>query len=172
MPSTAAPLAPKSVYTQNAKATNPACPVLPIAEVADRITALMAQLPQTSQWQSWFVRFTSQFKQNMAELEALMHYSSSPAVWDIARLTRKKAQQKLSPVEQQELDCLTTYHDSPVVHDITSLKLKAYTHSLSVDEQKELTNLQRNLYQGKGIPPQVLDLLWAQPPQKLADHFI
>ncbi|WP_303672891.1 hypothetical protein [Vampirovibrio chlorellavorus] len=147
-------------------------PITPPTGVARRMAALMAQLPEASRWQRIFLRFTSQFKQNMAELEALMHYSSSPAVWDIARLTRKKAQQKLSPTEQQELDCLTTFHDSPSVHRITSLKLKEYTRSISVVEQRELTHLQRNLYQGKGIPTQVLDLLWTQPPQNLSDHFI
>ncbi len=147
-------------------------PVAPPIRVARRIAALMAQLPQPSRWQRLFLRFTSQFKQNMAELEALMQYSSSPVVWDIAHLNRKKAQKKLSPMERQELDYLTIYHDSPAVHRITTLKLKEYAQTLSMAEQRELTHLQRNLYQGKGIPSQVLDLLWSEAPQNLTDSFI
>jgi hypothetical protein len=162
----------KPVSSPLAQLKSPVSHIVPPVGVAGRIAALMVQLPQPSRWQRLFLRFTSQFRQNMAELEALMHFSSSPAVWDIARLTRKKAQQKLSPVEQQELDCLTTYHDSPSVHRITSLKLKAYRHCLSVEEQRELTHLQRNLYQGQGIPAQVLDLLWSQRPQHLTNDFI
>lgn len=147
-------------------------PVTPPVRVARRIATLLAQLPQPSRWQRLILGFTSQFRQNMAELEALTQYSSSPVVWDIAHLNRKKAQKKLSPLEQQELDALILYHDSPAVHRITTLKLKEYTHTLSVVEQRELRHLQRNLYQGKGIPAQVLDLLWTQPPQHLTDSFL
>ncbi|WP_373531397.1 hypothetical protein [Vampirovibrio sp.] len=130
--------------------------------VNHRIGVLLANLARPNQWLLWIARFSQQFKQNLAELEALLQYGHSDVVWDIAYLNRKKVAQKLNPVEQQELSCLTVFHDSPFAKRITQLKLKEAADNLSRDEQKELTHLQRNLYRETGVPAQLIELLWPQ----------
>lgn len=134
--------------------------------VNNRIGVLLANLAQPNQWRLWISRFSRKFKQNLAELESLLQYGNSHVVWEIAYLNRKKAAQKLNPVEQRELNYLTLYHDSPSARRITDLKLKESFASLSAQEQRELTDLQRNLYQDTGVPDQLLELLWPQTHQR------
>lgn len=128
--------------------------------VTTRIQILINHLAQSNRWQLLFSRFSKKFKQNLAELETLLQYGSSHAVWEIAFLSRKKASEKLSPVEQKKLGYLTLFHDSPAVQEITQLKLKNDFEGLTPKEQRELTQLQRNLYPNSEIPHQLLELLW------------
>ncbi len=130
--------------------------------VSTRIHILINHLSQPNRWQLLLSRFSRKFKQNLAELETLLQYGSSHAVWDIAFLSRKKVAEKLSPVEQKKLNYLLLFHDSPAVQEITSLKLKNDFDTLTPQEHRELTQLQRNLYQNDEIPSQLLELLWPQ----------
>lgn len=139
--------------------------------VTTRIRILINHLSQPNQWRFWLARFSRKFKQNLAELEALLQYGSSHAVWEIAYLNRKKAAEKLSAVEKRELNYLTLFHDSPSVRQITDLKLKEEFGNLSPQEHRELTHLQRNLYQGSEIPTQLLELLWPHHQTRQADWF-
>ncbi|HEY9745028.1 MAG TPA: hypothetical protein V6C99_02290 [Oculatellaceae cyanobacterium] len=128
--------------------------------VAHRIRILSAKLVQPSWLGRFLLRFSRQFKMNMAELEALIQYGHSEAVWEIAYLKRKQAARKLTPVEEAELQYLQLYHDSPEVLRITQLKLKEAFGQLSLEEIRELTALHRNLYCTQQIPGHLLELFW------------
>ena len=140
--------------------------------VTTRVHILINHLSQPNHWRFWLTRFTRKFKQNLAELEALLQYGNSYAVWEIAYLNRKKAAEKLSPREQRELNYLTLFHDSPSVRQITNLKLKEEFDDLTPQEHRELTSLQRNLYQDNGIPAQLLELLWPHHQNRQPDWFL
>ncbi len=135
--------------------------------VAHRIRILSAKMAQPHRWGLLALRFSRKFRQNLAELEALVQYGHSRAVWEIAYLLRKKAAQKLSDVEKSELNLLTTYHDCRDVLEITQLKLKEQFGQLSEEETRTLSELHRNLYR-HGQPHQMLDLIWSDP-QSSAD---
>lgn len=130
--------------------------------VSTRIQILINHLSQPNRWRLLLSRFSRKFKENLAELETLLQYENSHAVWDIAFLNRKKAIEKLSPVEEKKLDYLLLFHDSPAVREITHLKLKNDFESLTPQEHRKLTQLQRNLYPNAEIPHQLLELLWPQ----------
>jgi hypothetical protein len=128
--------------------------------VAQRIRILAAKMAQQNYLGILVLRFSRKFKQNLAELEALVQYGNSKAVWEIAYLYRKQATQKLNQVEKSELHYLTLYHDSPAVLRLTELKMKEDYGCLSSGENRELASLQRNIYQRDGIPHQLLEMLW------------
>lgn len=132
--------------------------------VVHRIRILTAKLAQPNRWRMLWMRFCKKFRSNLAELEALVHYGHSRAVWEIAYLSRKKAVSRLSALESRELETLILYHDSPAVLRITTLKLKEDFQQLTDLEQRELINLQRNLYRQDGAPEQLLALLWPEDP--------
>lgn len=128
--------------------------------VVHRIRVLAAKLAQSNRWGMLVLRFSKKFRQNLAELEALIQYGNSKAVWEIAYLTRKKALSPLLALEAKELHYLRLYYDSPDVLRITRLKLKVESgERLSVDEAKELDALQRNPYR-TGVPGHLLEMLW------------
>ncbi|MCE3236236.1 MAG: hypothetical protein K0Q50_2416 [Vampirovibrio sp.] len=136
--------------------------------VVHRIRILASKLAQKNQLGLWLLRFSKQCKQNLAELEALIHYGQSRAVWEIAYLYRKQAGQKLTDMEKSELEYLTLYHDSPDVMRITELKLKADFGNHTSAERQELAALQRNLYRDEGIPSHLMEMLWpSQRPMHL-----
>lgn len=128
--------------------------------VVHRIRILASKMAQENKLRLWLLRFSKQCKQNLAELEALIHYGQSRAVWEIAYLYRKQAIQKLTPMEKSELDYLILFHDSPDVLRITELKLKADYGMHSSSERQELASLQRNLYGEQGIPNHLMEMLW------------
>jgi hypothetical protein len=136
--------------------------------VAHRIRILAAKMAQPNQLGLLLLRFSRKFKQNLAELEALVHYGTSSAVWEIAYLYRRRASQKLTRHEKSELRNLILFHDSPDVLRITELKLKEEFGELHFSERQELSDLQSNLYRKDGIPTQLLDIFWSnQEPQPL-----
>jgi len=128
--------------------------------VAQRIRILAAKMAQPNQLGLLLLRFSRKFKQNLAELEALVQFGNSRAVWEIAYLYRRRAAQKLSPQEASELHFLTLFDDSPDVLRITELKLRSAFGSISLAERQELDNLQCNLYRKDGIPKHLLDIFW------------
>lgn len=128
--------------------------------VLHRIRILASKMAQGNYLGILFLRFSRKFKQNLAELEALIQYGNSKAVWEIAYLYRKQATQKLSPIEKSELDFLMLYHDSQDVLRVTQLKMREEYGVLSTAERQELTGLQRNLYRTEGIPSHLLEMLW------------
>jgi hypothetical protein len=136
--------------------------------VVHRIRILAAKMAQPSRWALLKKRFCKKFRQNVAELEALMQYGDSKAAWEIAYLSRKKAFSQLSKREVAELEFLTLYHDSPDVLRITQLKVKERMDWLDSAETRELSYLQRNLYRKEGVPNQLMDLLW--PASKKVPH--
>jgi hypothetical protein len=127
--------------------------------VAQRIRILAGKMVQPSIWALMMARFSRKFKQNLAELEALIHYGHSTAVWEIAYLNRKKAAGELSPRETFQLEALMLYHDSPHVLRLAELKVKEAFDNLAETEQRELSFLQRNIYRS-GVPAQLLEMLW------------
>ncbi len=129
--------------------------------VAQRIRVLAVKMVQPNIWRLLMARFCKKFRRNLAELEALVHYGHSAAVWEIAYLSRKQACQKLGPEEATELELLKRYHDSPDVVRITRLKLKERVGELSAAESRELASLQRNQYMHGGVPEQIFEMLWA-----------
>lgn len=131
--------------------------------VAHRIRILAAKMAQTNYIGLLLLRFSKKFKQNLAELDALIQFGHSPAVWEIAYLNRKKAAQKLKQQEESQLGYLTLYHDSPSVLRITQLKLKEDHGFLSSVERQELQFLHRNTYRKDGIPNQLMEMLWPSP---------
>jgi len=128
--------------------------------VLHRIRILASKMAQGNYLGILFLRFSRKFKQNLAELEALIQYGNSKAVWEIAYLYRKQATQKLSPTEKSELDYLMLYHDSQDVLRVTQLKMREEYGVLSSVERQELNELQRNLYRKEGIPSHLLEMLW------------
>jgi hypothetical protein len=128
--------------------------------VAQRIRILAAKMAQPNQLGLLLLRFSRKFKQNLAELEALVQFGNSRAVWEIAYLYRRRAAQKLSPQETSELHFLTLFNDSPDVLRITELKLRSAFGSISLAERQELDSLQSNLYRKEGIPNHLLDIFW------------
>lgn len=137
--------------------------------VAHRIRILTAKMSQPSRWGMLALRFSRKFRQNLAELEALVQYGNSKAVWEIAYLLRKKAAQKLDLMEKSELDCLITYFDCPDVLEITRLKLKEKFGRITENELRELNYLQRNLYRDGGVPSNLLDMFWNDQNQPTLD---
>ncbi len=137
--------------------------------VVNRILILLNHLSQPNRWRLWWSRFSKKFQQNLAELEALLQYGNSQAVWEIAHLNRKKAAEKLSRFENRKLVYLTLFSDCPSVERITLLKLKEEFEDISAPEQRELTQLQRNLYPNASIPHQLLELLWPHPQNRHQD---
>lgn len=136
--------------------------------VVHRIRILASNMAQKNKLGIWLLRFSKTCKQNLAELEALIQYGQSRAVWEIAYLYRKQASQKLSAMEASELEYLTLFHDSPDVLRITELKLKADFGQQSSAERQELAALQRNLYRNEGIPNHLMEMLWpSQHPMHL-----
>jgi hypothetical protein len=133
--------------------------------VVHRIRILAGKLAQPNRWGMFAMRFSKKLRQNLAELDALVQFGHSRAVWEIAYLHRKKAAQKLSLAGQSELNYLTLYHDSPYVLKLTRLKLKEESGELNPAERRELTELHRNLYRQDGVPSQVLELFWPQKNQ-------
>jgi hypothetical protein len=132
--------------------------------VVHRIRILASKMAQKNGLGILLLRFSSTFKQNLAELEALIQYGTSKAVWEIAYLYRKQATQKLSANEKSELEYLMLYHDSADVIRITDLKLREEYGTLSQSERQELVSLQRNMYRKEGIPNHLMEMLW--PSQK------
>jgi hypothetical protein len=128
--------------------------------VAQRIRILAAKMAQPNKLGMLLLRFSRKFKQNLAELEALIQFGNSRAVWEIAYLYRRRASQKLSAQEKNELHFLTLFNDSPDVLRITELKLKAEAGSIAFAERQELSSMQSNLYRKDGIPNQLLDIFW------------
>ncbi len=128
--------------------------------VAQRIRVLAVNLAQPNALGLLLLRFSRKFRQNLAELDALIQFGQSRAVWEIAYLSRRRATQKLTAAEESELHFLTLFNDSPEVLHITQLKLKGEAGTLSTEERQELSNLQRNPYRQNGIPHQLLDLFW------------
>ena len=139
--------------------------------VTQRIRILAANMAQPNALGLLLLRFSRKFKQNLAELEALIQFGHSRAVWEIAYLSRRGAAQKLSAIEENELHFLTLFNDSPEVLQITQLKLKAEAGTLSFDERQELSCLQRNPYRQNGIPNQLLDIFWPNQTAPLALDF-
>lgn len=135
--------------------------------VAHRIRILAAKMAQENYLGLLFLRFSRKFKQNLAELEALIQYGHSKAVWEIAYLHRKQASEGLAQRERSELNYLTLFHDSPDVLRLTELHLKKDFGILSSPENHELIELQRNPYQKDGIPSQLLEMLWPHQHQPL-----
>ena len=136
--------------------------------VAQRIRILAAKMAQPNKLGLLLLRFSRKFKQNLAELEALIQFGNSCAVWEIAYLYRRRASQKLTRQEKTELRNLILFHDSPDVLRITELKLKEEFGQLYFSERKELSDLQSNLYRKDGIPNHLLDMFWPnQTPQPL-----
>lgn len=136
--------------------------------VLQRIRILAAKMTQPNLWHLLIARFSRKFRQNLAELEALVHYGQSSAVWEIAYLSRKRAHQKLSAHEEAELETMKLYHDSPDVMRITHLKVKEKFDQLSTTEMRELAYLHRNLYREGGVPSQLFEMLW--PPAGTSQH--
>lgn len=128
--------------------------------VAQRIRILAAKMAQPNKLGLLMLRFSRKFKQNLAELEALIQFGQSRAVWEIAYLFRRRAAQKLTPVEKSELHFLTMFNDSPDVLRITELKVREVHDQISFTERQELKHLQSNLYRQEGIPNQLLDMFW------------
>lgn len=128
--------------------------------VAQRIRILAAKMAQPNKLGLLMLRFSRKFKQNLAELEALIQFGHSRAVWEIAYLFRRRAAQKLTLVEKSELHFLTMFSDSPEVLRITELKVKETHEQISSAERQELKYLQSNLYRKEGIPNQLLDMFW------------
>jgi hypothetical protein len=128
--------------------------------VAQRIRILTAKMAQPSRWGMFLLRFSKKFRQNLAELEALVQYGNSKAVWEIAYLLRKNASRKLTRMEKCELEYLITYHDCPDVVEMTHLKLKEQFGQLTLPEARKLTQLHRKPYQQDSAPDHVLDLFW------------
>jgi hypothetical protein len=126
--------------------------------VVHRIRILAAKMAQPSRLGSWFLKFSSQHKANLAELNALIQYANSRAVWEIAHLKRKQAVQRLSPEEEAELQFLQLYHDSPEVLRITQLKVKEAFGQQTLEDIRELTELHRNLYRYDRLPNHLLEL--------------
>lgn len=126
--------------------------------VLHRIRILSAKMAQPNRWGMLMLRFSKKFKQNLAELESLVQYGHSRAVWEIAYLQRCKATRKLSREEASELRHLLLFHDSPDVLHIANLKMKEDLGTLSADEAQELLYLQRNPYRKEGIPGQLLEM--------------
>jgi len=128
--------------------------------VAQRIRILAAKMAQPNKLGLLLLRFSRKFKQNLAELEALIQFGHSRAVWEIAYLYRRRASQKLTATEKTELHFLTLLSDSPDVLRITELKVKETTEGLPFAERQELTNLQNNSYRQEGLPSQLLDMFF------------
>lgn len=137
--------------------------------VVHRIRILAAKMAEPTRWERLLGRFSKKFKQNLSELEALVQYGNSKAVWEIAYLHRKKAVMKLDTREESELENLMLYHDSPDVLRITELKVKEQFGYLTADESRELTDLNRNLYRKGGVPNQLLELFWPAKSQQQLD---
>jgi hypothetical protein len=136
--------------------------------VVQRIRILAAKMAQPNKLGLLLLRFSRKFKQNLAELEALIQFGNSRAVWEIAYLYRRKASQKLTDMEKSELHFLTLFNDSPDVLRITELKLRDKFGILPTSERQELASMQSNLYRQEGIPNQLLDMFWpSQHPQTL-----
>jgi hypothetical protein len=136
--------------------------------VAQRIRVLAARMAQPNRWGMLLLRFSRKFQENLAELESLVHYGHSKAVWEIAYLNRKRAARTLNTVERSELQFLTLFHDSPDVLRVTELKMKEEHGSLIAEEIRELSDLQRNLYRKGGIPNHLLEIFWSgHQPQPL-----
>lgn len=128
--------------------------------VSQRIRILMSNIRQHGMWAGVLRLFSKKLRQNVAELEALIQYGQSGAVWEIAYLRRKQAARKLDAVEKNKLEYLRLFHDSPDVLRITELRLKADQDTISFAERQELTALQRNPYRKGGIPGHLLEMLW------------
>jgi hypothetical protein len=139
--------------------------------VLHRIRILASKMAQSHWIGLMMLRFSKKFSQNLAELESLIHYGNSKAVWEIAYLTRKKAVKSLTPQEYQELQCLQLYHDSPEVLSLTRLKMKSETDRLSADESQELASLLRNPYRKCGVPGDILEMLWPQNGLSIVEPF-
>lgn len=136
--------------------------------VVQRIRILAAKMAQPNKLGLLLLRFSRKFKQNLAELEALIQFGNSRAVWEIAYLYRRQASQKLTEMEKSELHFLTLFNDSPEVLRITELKLRDKFGSLPTSERQELATMQSNLYRQEGIPNQLLDMFWpSHKPQTL-----
>lgn len=114
--------------------------------VVHRIRILAAKMAQPSRLGAWFLKLSRQHKANCVELEALIQYANSRAVWEIAYLKHKAALQKLPPEEEVELQYLQLYHDSPDVLRITQLKVKEAFGQQTLEDIREMTELHRNLY--------------------------
>ncbi len=130
------------------------------ASVAQRIRVLSARMAQATPWKMLVLQFSKKYRANLAELESLVHYGHSKAVWDIAYLARKKASEKLSQAESFELESLVLYYDSPAVLRITQLKVRERFEHLNADESRELSHLHRNLYGRGDVSAEVLSVLW------------
>jgi hypothetical protein len=128
--------------------------------VTQRIRILAAKMAQPNKLGLLLLRFSRKFKQNLAELEALVQFGNSRAVWEIAYLYRRRASQKLTPVEKTELHFLTLFNDSPDVVRITELKVKESQEALPSAERQELKTLQTKSYSQEGIPAHLLDMFW------------
>jgi uncharacterized protein YnzC (UPF0291/DUF896 family) len=137
--------------------------------VAHRIRILTSKMAQSSRIKLFFIRFSKKCRQNLAELEALLQYGNSKAVWEIAYLTRKKASGALTEADIKELKLLVLYHDSPEVLRITRLKLKAEAEPLTTEESQELAAIQRNPYRQGGVPQQLLEMLWPTQGSSVAE---
>ena len=112
------------------------------------------------------MRASSRYRQNLAELEALIQFGSSRAVWEIAYLTRKKAVGLLNEREALQLNCMTQFHESPDVLRLTRLKLQAEVEgldTLNVDDARDLDTLLRNPYCRKDRDMAALELFVSTP---------
>jgi hypothetical protein len=140
-----------------------------IPAVVHRIRILAAKMAQPNQLGLMFLKFTRQYKANQAELQALIQYGNSKAVWEIAYLQRKESFSKLNPEEEAELQYLQLYHDSPEVLRLTQLKVKESFGQQTLEDIRELTELHRNLYRDERIPDHLLELFWpsGENPQKV-----
>lgn len=139
-----------------------------IPAVVHRIRILSAKMAQPNQLGLMFLQFTKQHKANNAELQALIQFGNSKAVWEIAHLKRKQSFHRLTQEEEAELQYLQLYHDSPEVLRITQLKVKESFGQQTLEDIRELTDLHRNLYRDERVPDHLLELFWpsSDNPQK------
>lgn len=128
--------------------------------VLNRIWVLTVHLARRNRWYRFVLRLSRKFRQNVAELDALLQYGDSAAVWDIAYLARKRAVQRLSPEECREWRYLVLYHDHPHVHRLVALKLRGEQRSWSPQEQAEWAALHQDMGPRGGMSRHLLDVLW------------
>ncbi len=109
--------------------------------VAHRIGILASKMAIPNYFVLLKLRLSKHISPNLAELEALIQYGHSKAVWDIAYLTRKKSLGTITVFEVARLACMQEYHNHPEVLRLTRLQMAAQRSGISGEDADSLKEL-------------------------------